>query len=135
MALKRLCPALLFHDVALVLSDVLQDSLLEDRRHVEVAEQEEPSPIALVHGGGQGLDTVLLQLFHLVLVRRSQELLHKRQCWGSGFRSASGSASGSLSFGPPGSASGSVSHRYGTGVAGHRSQVRIRHGSRLLIIL
>jgi hypothetical protein len=84
--LKHLCPALLFHDVALVLSDVLQDPLLEDRRHVEVAEQEEPSPIALVHGEGQGLDTVLLQLFHLVLVRRSQELLRKRNSLNYGSR-------------------------------------------------
>jgi hypothetical protein len=86
MALKRLCPALLFHDVALVLSNVFQDPLLEDRGHVEVAEQEEPSPIGLAQDGGQCLDTVLLQLLHFVLVRRSQELLRKRNTLNSVLR-------------------------------------------------
>jgi hypothetical protein len=86
MALKRLCPALLFHNVSLVLSNVLQDPLLEDRGHVEVAEQEDPSPVGLAQDGGQGVDTVLLQLFHLVLVRSSQELLRKRNSLNYGSR-------------------------------------------------
>jgi hypothetical protein len=90
--LKRLGPALLLHDVALVLSNVLQDPLLEDRRHVQVAEQEEPSPVGLTQNGGQGVDTVLLQLFHFVLVRRSQELLRKKNSlnYGSRYNSTPG---------------------------------------------
>jgi hypothetical protein len=63
------------HDVSPVLLDVFHDPLLEVRGHAEVTEQEELCPVGVVHPGGQGLDTVLLQLSHLILVCRYQELL------------------------------------------------------------